>query len=131
MDLRVQLKICEGCGCLWYRAHVDIRVYCAACNERFKEFPTPQSRKRRGRPRKAILPTVFAVQASAEMIFQERLAAANNTSYVERASCAGFQPLSLCKKPSSADASGEIPLALLASMAGVCSGPAVQLGGAR
>ena len=91
MELRVHLKICEGCGCLWYRDHIETRVYCAACNERFKEFPTPQSRKRRGRPRKLTLPTVFAVQASVEMIFEERSAGANNTSYVERPAFPGLQ----------------------------------------
>jgi len=66
MDLRVHLKICEGCGCLWYRSQVEIRVYCTACYERFKEFPTPESRKRRGRPKKTFLPAVFAVQSAAQ-----------------------------------------------------------------
>jgi hypothetical protein len=65
MELRVHLKVCEGCGCLWYRAQAEARVYCSSCHDRFKEFPTPQSRKRSGRPRKLILPTVFAVQAYA------------------------------------------------------------------
>jgi hypothetical protein len=106
------LKICEGCGCLWYRAQVETRVYCAACNERFKEFPTPQSRKRRGRPRKIILPTVFAVQASAEMIFQERLAAANPTSYVERTGFRGLTPVH-CSNGNCSN--GSMPVALLAS----------------
>ena len=65
MDLRVHLKICEACGCLWYRAQVETRVYCSTCLERLKQFPAPQGRqKRRGRPKKAILPTVFAVQAA-------------------------------------------------------------------
>ena len=67
MELRVNLKVCEGCGCLWYRAQVDTRVYCSVCQERFKDFPTAQHRKRRGRPRKTILTTVFAVEASAEV----------------------------------------------------------------
>ena len=61
MELRIQLKVCEGCGCLWYRAQVETRVYCSQCYERFKDFPAPQSRKRRGRPKKTTLPTVFAV----------------------------------------------------------------------
>jgi uncharacterized Zn finger protein (UPF0148 family) len=65
MDLRVHLKVCEACGCLWYRAQVDPRVYCTQCDERFKEHPTVESRRRRGRPRKTILPTVFAVATSA------------------------------------------------------------------
>jgi hypothetical protein len=121
MDLRVHLKICEACGCLWYRAHVDIRVYCAACNERFKEFPTPQSRKRRGRPRKTTLPTVFAVQASAQMIFEERFPAANNTSYVERAANTLGQ----------AHTASKAPLALLASASGPSAASAAQHGGAR
>lgn len=67
MELRVHLKICEACGCLWYRSQVETSVYCTLCNQRFKEFPTPQSRKRRGRPKKTTLPTVFAVQDPAEI----------------------------------------------------------------
>jgi hypothetical protein len=70
MELRIHLKVCEGCGCLWYRTHVETTVYCTSCKDRFKEFPTPQSRKRRGRPKKTTLPTVFAVQASAQSIWQ-------------------------------------------------------------
>jgi uncharacterized Zn finger protein (UPF0148 family) len=66
MDLRVQLKFCEACGCLWFRSQHETRVYCTPCDDRFKEFPTPQSRKRRGRPRKTTLPTVYAVQAAAQ-----------------------------------------------------------------
>jgi CRISPR-associated Cas5-like protein len=65
MELRVFLKVCEGCGCLWYRAQAEIGVYCSSCHDRFKEFPTPRSRKRSGRPKKLTLPTVFAVQAPA------------------------------------------------------------------
>jgi hypothetical protein len=76
MDLRVQLKICEACGCLWYRAQVETGVYCSTCLERFKQFPAPQGRKRRGRPKKTVLPTVFAVQASA--IFHEQHAGPSN-----------------------------------------------------
>jgi len=50
MELRVQLKICEGCGCLWYRAQTIGSVYCSKCEVKLKEFPTPESRKRPGRP---------------------------------------------------------------------------------
>ena len=63
MEMRVFLKVCEGCGCLWYRAQFEVRVYCEACSERLKEFPTAESRKRRGRPRKVVLSTVLAVDA--------------------------------------------------------------------
>jgi hypothetical protein len=66
MELRINLKVCEGCGCLWYRTQVETRVYCTPCESRFKDFPTPQSRKRPGRPRKTTLSAVFAVQASAQ-----------------------------------------------------------------
>lgn len=64
MELRVHLKICEACGCLWFRAQVETTVYCSACYERFKDFPTPAVRRRKGRPKKTTLPTVFAVEAS-------------------------------------------------------------------
>jgi hypothetical protein len=50
MELRVQLKICEGCGCLWYRTQSQNGVYCKECETKLHEFPSPGSRKRRGRP---------------------------------------------------------------------------------
>jgi uncharacterized Zn finger protein (UPF0148 family) len=50
MELRVQLKVCEGCGCLWYRAQTQGSVYCKECETKLKNFPSPESRKRRGRP---------------------------------------------------------------------------------
>jgi len=50
MDLCVHLKICEGCGCLWYRAQTQGSVYCKGCETKLQDFPTPESRKRRGRP---------------------------------------------------------------------------------
>lgn len=68
MELRVNLKVCEGCGCLWYRTHLDTRVYCPPCHERFKDFPTASPRiERRGRHKKktgltAVLQTVHAVE---------------------------------------------------------------------
>ena len=48
--MRVHLKICEGCGCLWYRPESTVSVYCRECEVKLREFPTPESRKRRGRP---------------------------------------------------------------------------------
>jgi hypothetical protein len=50
MEVRVQLKICEGCGCLWYRPQTQVSVYCRGCEVKLRDFPTPESRKRRGRP---------------------------------------------------------------------------------
>ncbi len=61
MELRVQLKICEGCGCLWYRTQAQGSVYCRRCETKLKDFPTPESRKRRGRPARKTLFRVWAV----------------------------------------------------------------------
>lgn len=60
MELRVQLKVCEGCGCLWYRAQTQGSVYCNGCEEKLRDFPTPESRKRRGRPARKTLGRVWA-----------------------------------------------------------------------
>jgi uncharacterized Zn finger protein (UPF0148 family) len=48
MELRVQLKICEGCGCLWYRALEHGNVYCHRCEAKLRDFSAPESRQRRG-----------------------------------------------------------------------------------
>lgn len=64
MELRVHLKICEGCGCLWYRAQNHGSVYCRDCEAKLKDFPSPESRKRRG-PRARKMPG--RVLAMAEM----------------------------------------------------------------
>ena len=62
MELYVQLKVCEGCGCLWYRALNHGSVYCQRCENKLKDFPTPESRKRRGRPvRKPVMKVWAAV----------------------------------------------------------------------
>jgi uncharacterized Zn finger protein (UPF0148 family) len=64
MELRVQLKICEGCGCLWYRAQNIGSVYCLRCEVKLKDFPTPESRKRPGRPRRKPHTRVWAFAES-------------------------------------------------------------------
>jgi len=61
MEVCVQLKICEGCGCLWYRTQGHVNVYCRGCEVKLKGFPSPGSRKRRGRPAHKELPKVWAV----------------------------------------------------------------------
>jgi uncharacterized Zn finger protein (UPF0148 family) len=61
MELRVQLKVCEGCGCLWYRAQTQGTVYCKNCEVKLRAFPTPETRKRRGRPIRRVLSQVWAV----------------------------------------------------------------------
>jgi hypothetical protein len=45
MYLSVQLKVCEGCGSLWFRSE-ELGVYCGRCVERLKDFPAIGSRKR-------------------------------------------------------------------------------------
>lgn len=61
MEVCVQLKICEGCGCLWYRAQAQGSVYCRECETKLKDFPSPETRKRRGRPPRKPLSAVWAV----------------------------------------------------------------------
>jgi hypothetical protein len=61
MELRVQLKVCEGCGSLWYRAQTQRSVYCRGCEDKLKDFPAPESRKKRGRPARKTLSRVWGV----------------------------------------------------------------------
>ena len=61
MELRVHLKVCEGCGCLWFRTQALGNVYCERCEIKLREFPSPESRKRRGRPPRKPLARVWAV----------------------------------------------------------------------
>ena len=61
MEVRVQLKICEGCGCLWYRAHTLKNVYCKECEIKLRDFPLPESRKRRGRHGNGKIGSIWAV----------------------------------------------------------------------
>jgi len=65
MELRVQLKICEGCGCLWYRPCTQGSVYCRNCEVKLKEFPEPGTRKLRGRKGRNSLAKVWAMAEAA------------------------------------------------------------------
>ncbi len=49
-SLRMELKVCEGCGALWVRSLAG-GVYCNRCTWMLSDFPKPLSRKRRGRPK--------------------------------------------------------------------------------
>jgi hypothetical protein len=51
MELRVQLKICEGCGCLWYRPQNHCSSYCRECAVRLQDFPVDTRRQSRKPPR--------------------------------------------------------------------------------
>lgn len=61
MELRVQLKICEGCGSLFVRPQSTGNIYCQSCEVKLKDFPSPESRKRRGRPPNKMLPRIWGV----------------------------------------------------------------------
>jgi len=54
-DLRMELKICEGCGALWLRAGLgqgcSAGVYCKGCARTFAEFPKVKGPKRPSRTR--------------------------------------------------------------------------------
>ena len=60
-SLRVNLKICEGCGNLWFRAQELNEVYCATCSTRLRAFPVPRSRRKPGRPRKHTRTTMHSL----------------------------------------------------------------------
>ena len=65
-DLCVELKVCEGCGTLWFRAKAmenGAGVYCHACSERLAEFPAVR-RSRRGRKRSTVARTAVCVGGS-------------------------------------------------------------------
>jgi hypothetical protein len=64
-EVCVQLKVCEGCGSLWYRAQGLESVYCRSCEHKLRDFPSPESRKRRGRPCRKPLARLWAVAETA------------------------------------------------------------------
>jgi len=49
--LRLDLKVCEGCGALWLRAGTKDGVYCRACSHNLISFPAPKGKHEGGRPR--------------------------------------------------------------------------------
>jgi len=61
MEMRVQLKVCEGCGSLWFRIQNERSVYCRTCEEKLRDFPAPDTRKRRGRPGRKPTMSTWAV----------------------------------------------------------------------
>ena len=50
MELVVKLKVCEACGSIFTCPSTQGNPYCGRCTAALKDFPTPESRKRRGRP---------------------------------------------------------------------------------
>lgn len=47
--LRLDLKVCEGCGALWLREAATKGIYCRHCASRLAEFPAPRGKHRGGR----------------------------------------------------------------------------------
>lgn len=45
MAVRMELKVCEGCGALWLRSGVNCGVYCRGCSAKLQEFPAPLGRR--------------------------------------------------------------------------------------
>ncbi len=43
--LRLDLKVCEGCGALWLRSETTAGVYCRNCAAKLAEFPAPRRRR--------------------------------------------------------------------------------------
>jgi hypothetical protein len=52
-QVKVELKVCEGCGTLWIRS-LACGVYCNRCTTLLSDFPKPHTRKRRGRRAKTL-----------------------------------------------------------------------------
>ena len=50
--LRMDLKVCEGCGALWLRTGVNDGVYCRSCQARLGGFPVAKGRRAPLGPRK-------------------------------------------------------------------------------
>jgi hypothetical protein len=63
MYLRVDLKTCEACGSLFCRPETQQSCYCAHCTELLKNFPTPETRKLRGRPSRKVKMMRMEVEA--------------------------------------------------------------------
>ena len=47
--LRMDLKVCEGCGALWLRMSDITDVYCRGCATKLAAFPAPRKRRNGGR----------------------------------------------------------------------------------
>ncbi len=60
-DLRVELKVCEGCGALWLRAGNSSDVYCRRCVGIVADLPV----RKRLRTPKPLIPTASACAGGA------------------------------------------------------------------
>lgn len=54
-ELRMELKVCEGCGVLWLRSGQAETIYCRGCAAKLAEFPAALGlRKARGPRRRRV-----------------------------------------------------------------------------
>ena len=62
-DLRLVLKVCEGCGALWLRTLAADGVYCRRCALHLAHFPAPRARHPGGRKPRLARPSRCAANA--------------------------------------------------------------------
>ena len=53
MQVKMDLKVCEGCGGLWVRNGGEPGVYCRHCTMILAEFPAPRAKVAMERKRRA------------------------------------------------------------------------------
>jgi hypothetical protein len=58
----LQLKVCEGCGSLWFRSHAVMQVYCGSCARKLSRYPLVPAEGRPGRKRKLMAAMQGGVQ---------------------------------------------------------------------
>ncbi len=46
--VKMDLKVCEGCGGLWVRNEEEPGVYCRHCSVTLAEFPAPRVKREAG-----------------------------------------------------------------------------------
>ena len=55
-DLRMELKVCEGCGALWLRTGIADGTYCRTCRGRLGQLPAARGRHKLLGPRRPMAP---------------------------------------------------------------------------
>jgi len=61
--LRLELKVCEGCGALWLRVGSINGTYCSGCSRILAGYPQPKGRHAGGRPRTRLARTAGCAAA--------------------------------------------------------------------
>ncbi len=66
-NLRMELKVCEGCGALWLRMNGVCSVYCRGCARQVSDFPAPRPRHAGGRRCTALRPATKSAPVNGAM----------------------------------------------------------------